>query len=188
MTETRDDTIRRLVLNERLSDKAISTRLGITRSCVTKRRTRMGLPAIHLTVPRTLEQAWEARVQPVDGGHLIWTSSLGADGLPDLWWRRKSYEPTRIAFRIRTGRDPQGSARRNCDTPLCVAPEHVDDTAERQRVREQFRYLTGMGARPTACKGGHDQAVDGRLEANGTAYCTGCQREAQQHTRQAGAA
>ncbi|NED83513.1 hypothetical protein G3I76_25900, partial [Streptomyces sp. SID11233] len=82
--------------------------------------------------------------------------------------------PLAIAFRMRTGREPVGQVRAECDVPYCVAPDCVEDEPGRLRIREQLRYLKGTAERPPFCVHGHDQAVHGRYERDGTAYCHEC--------------
>ncbi|MDX3354721.1 hypothetical protein PV703_15685 [Streptomyces sp. ME01-24h] len=164
-----------------LTDVQIAEQVGLTRSSVTKRRNRLGLSPNHVASLPSLEDTYRHHTR-ADGDHLLWTGPLGG-GLPVLNYRGRIYKPSRVAFTIRAGRQAQGYVRNNCGTPLCVAPNHVDDTAERQRLREQYRYLLGRTALGDTCGKGHDQAVEGRLEEDGSPYCAGCQRDAKRNQR-----
>jgi hypothetical protein len=118
--------------------------------------------------PATIEEKWRTRTVPVDGGHLAWT------GCPDLRWQGRTFKAGRIAFRIRTGREPVGYVRPDCGMPGCVEPTHVDDEPGRQRTRQQLRAVRGMGERPGRCAQDHNQDVHGRLDQYGKAYCNAC--------------
>jgi len=118
--------------------------------------------------PATLEDKWWSRTVPTADGHLMWTGSS------ELRWGAKRYKATRVAFRIRAGREPVGYVRPDCGTPGCVLPAHVDDQYGRQRTRQQLRALRGIGERPELCAQGHDQDVHGRLDQYGKAYCNTC--------------
>lgn len=174
-------TVRALAA-EGLSNAEIGRRTGVDPATVRHLRRELGIP------PSTngggypsLVEAFRANTRPVDGGHLEWTGGRqSTSGTPVVRYRDRAYTAGRLAFRLRTGRDPQGQVRAECGVEQCVAPEHVSDTAERQRTREQLRYLTGGGVRPAVCVHGHDQAVEGRYEPDGTAYCEACKRQQRQ--------
>lgn len=116
----------------------------------------------------TLEAKWQARTVPAAGGHLLWT------GCSYLRIRGVMYKPARIAFALRTGREPVGYVLPECGLHGCVAPAHVEDQPGRQRIRAALRAVNGMAARPAVCGHGHDQAVHGRYATNGRAYCNTC--------------
>lgn len=120
-------------------------------------------------VTASIEEAWARRTRAVDGGHLKWT------GRYTLRRAGQSYSPAAVAFRIRTGRDPQGTMRATCAVFRCVAPDHVDDAAGRAHTRAQIRAAKNLAPAPGACKRGHDQTVHGRLLTGGTTYCDACQ-------------
>ncbi|MEU0181818.1 hypothetical protein ABZ312_11605 [Streptomyces sp. NPDC006207] len=123
----------------------------------------------------TVEDKWRSKLQPVDGGHLVWTGRLGANGNPILDYKGKSYQAGRIAYRLRTGRDPVGPARRSCDVHLCVAPACVDDANDRMRVRVQLRALDGFNSPAGGvCGNGHDLTEHRRYRPDGKPYCNAC--------------
>lgn len=167
----------RNLIGDGLSNAAIGRRLHMERQTVGRMRRHLGIPNVPAQ-PLTLGQKWAARTRPVDGGHLDWTGERQTvSGTPVLRYWPDTYTAARIAFRIRTGRDPVGYARSECGRKHCVAPAHVDDTAIRQRDREALRLIGGSGQRPAMCIHGHDQTAHGRYEADGRAYCHQCKRE-----------
>jgi hypothetical protein len=119
-------------------------------------------------LPEGLVARWRSRTVALDGGHLLWT------GCGYVTWERVLFKPGRIAFIIRTGREPVGYVRADCDQRGCVTPEHVEDQPGRQRARQQLRAVRGMRPRPDVCRNGHDQTEHGRLEPDGRAYCHTC--------------
>ncbi|UQA95716.1 hypothetical protein [Streptomyces halobius] len=160
-----------------MSSEAIARKLRVDRVAVRRIRRQAGIMYVPPTFT-TAEEKWEARVRPVDGGHLEWTGERGSpSGTPVMRFREKSYSPAAIAFRQRTGRDPVGQVRAECEFKHCIAPAHVDDEPGRIRTRKQLRYLTGGTERRPYCRHGHDQAEHGRYEPDGTAYCEVCKRE-----------
>lgn len=139
-------------------------------------RDEAGIPA-YTRRPEPIEEKWRRYARPVDGGHMEWTGERGyTSGTPLLTHQERHLSAAAIAFRMRTGRDPQGVVLADCGLKHCVAPEHVDDVPGRLRTREQLRYLQGGRARPAVCKRGHDQAVHGRLLTDGRQYCGTCKR------------
>lgn len=164
------------LIREGHSNAAIARQLHVATKTVRATRTALDLPPSQHGHPHglTLEQTWQARTQPVDGGHLEWDGQHNSHGVPILNWHGKRHSAYRIAYRIRTGREPVGKVKPSCEHPGCVAPEHVDDDATRQRDRAAMRAVLGMPPRPTRCPHGHDQAVHGRLKGNNVHYCTAC--------------
>lgn len=162
------------LLGQGLSNTAIARHLGCDKHRVGNIRHELGLPNI-AQQPLTVEQKWAARTRPVDGGHLDWTGERRrTSGTPVMVYRGRMYTAARIAFRIHTGREPQGYAIAECEYPHCVEPTHVEDEAGRARTREQLRYLTGGQQRPEQCVHGHDQAEYGRYAPDGVSYCQAC--------------
>lgn len=153
----------------------IARQLGMDRRDVRRIRNQAGHPAPeHVRQPLTLEQKWRSKTRPVDGGHLEWLGSRAqASGTPVLRYGEQMYTAYRIAFRIRTGRDPIGQAKPSCEYPQCVAPDCVDDTAIRNRDRGALRAVVGMSAPPEDCGNGHGPA-DRQFSPDGVSYCAGC--------------
>lgn len=125
----------------------------------------------------TIEDKWRLFVRALDGGHMEWTGERGkASGTPLLSFKEKHHSATAVAFRIRTGRDPEGYALPECGMKQCVAPEHVEDEPGRLRLREQLRYLNGGRPIPERCSNGHARSEHGRIGPDGHAYCNTCKR------------
>ncbi|OEV09350.1 hypothetical protein AN218_23155 [Streptomyces nanshensis] len=172
-------------MTEGLSNGEVHRRTGADRSAIRRIRQQLGIAYVPPKLP-PLEEKWEQRTRPVEGGHLEWLGERAKrSGTPVMRYREKSHSPAGIAFRQRTGRDPVGQVRAECDYPHCVAPAHVDDEPGRQRTREQLRYLTGGAERPARCRHGHDQNEHGRYQPDGTAYCEACRRERKRSRRTA---
>ncbi|MFJ1528218.1 LuxR C-terminal-related transcriptional regulator [Streptomyces mirabilis] len=134
----------------------------------------------------TLEQRWQELARTVTGGHAEWTGKRSTpSNTPILRHLGSWYSPAAIAFRMRTGREPHGQVRAECDFPQCVAPACVEDEPGRQALRRHLRALQGLGPVPDTCPGGHEQAVDGRLDASLHAYCEGCKRDKARAKKQA---
>lgn len=136
------------LLRDGLPDRAAARRLGVHHATVAKVRAALGLaphPSGRKSYP-TVEDAWRAHVEPVDGGHLRWTGGFGSFGNPQVMHHGRTYSAYRIAFRLRTGRDPVGAARPACGYPRCVEPSHIDDQAARDRDRRTYTAIFGGGA------------------------------------------
>lgn len=158
------------LLRDGVSNTEIGHRLRTDRHAVARIRRDLGLPNI-VQHTQTLDEKWAANTRPADGGHVEWTGERGtSSGTPVMRYREQSYSPAAIAFRMRTGRDPQGYAFAECGMKHCVAPEHVDDEAGRRAARAKLHPgpLTGR------CRYGHERAEHGRFEPDGTAYCARC--------------
>lgn len=169
----REAEIRQLLPHH--SSEAIARQLGVDRAAVRRIRAEAGIPYVRPEQVRTLEEKWATRTRPIDGGHLEWIGERGnTAGTPVMRYKDEYYSPAAVAFRIKHGRDADGYAIADCGMKHCVAPDHVEDEAGRQRNREQLRYLMGGGERKPYCIHGHDQAEHGRYEPDGTAYCEAC--------------
>jgi hypothetical protein len=123
------------------------------------------------TVADTLQARWAARTTPAPGGHLMW------QGAHQVRFHGTIHQPARVAFTIRTGRQPVGKVWSDCGVTGCVAPNHVDDQPGRQRTRQQLRAVQGLPPRPPICAHGHGQNTHGRLDERGHAYCNACVRQ-----------
>lgn len=122
------------------SDRAIARQVGVNPRRVAPLRADLGLPKAKPgpQQPPTLAEAWRARTRTTSDGHLQWTGHVDQTGLPRLKYQGRHYSPARLAFRLRTGRDPVGAARPDCGHPLCVAPGHVDDADGRATYNAIF--------------------------------------------------
>lgn len=168
------------LIREGHSNAAIAKRLHVATRTVRAARTALDLPPSQHGYAHglSLEETWRARTRPVGGGHLEWAGQRNSHGVPVLNWHGKRHSAYRIAYRIRTGREPDGIVRPACDHPGCVAPRCMDDTRDRQTVRNAMRLLHGMPPPPATCRRGHDQTVHGRLRAaDHIHYCAACDNE-----------
>ncbi|MER8083811.1 hypothetical protein ABTZ57_01280 [Streptomyces sp. NPDC094048] len=178
------DTDISVLLRDGLSNGAIVRQLRCDKARVAVLRKKLSIPAVPLQ-PLTLEEKWASKTKPVDGGHLKWTGERGsAAGTPILRYKGECCTAAAVAFRLRTGRAPEGYAFAECGFFHCVAPDHVDDEPGRQKTREQLRYLSGGAERPRECVHGHDQGEHGKFESDGRAYCGKCKAEQRTGRRQ----
>lgn len=124
------------LLHAGLSDRAIGRQLRCDPRTVSRTRATLGLPQVrcYANPASSIEELFWERVEPVEGGHLRWTGYRG-DGTPRLTWGGRLHTAYRIAFRIRTGREPVGYVLPGCEYPRCVAPRCVADAVERERTR-----------------------------------------------------
>ncbi|MEU6340229.1 hypothetical protein ABZ883_04670 [Streptomyces sp. NPDC046977] len=158
-----------------LSSSAIARHLGADRHRVTSIRRDLGIPDVPHQ-PLTLQQKWEQRTRPVDGGHLDWTGERNSKtGTPLLRYWPDTYTAAAVAFEIKYGRKPEGQVIGECDFHQCVAPDHVQDQPGRLRLREQLHFISGGGPLPATCRPRqHDQSVHRAFWPDGTPYCAAC--------------
>ena len=137
------------LLHAGLSDDAISKQLHCADITVSKTRAALGLPKAKSGVrpAPTPEAAFHTRTREAEGGHLIWTGHV-SHGTPMLRHGGRLLSAYRIAWRIRTGREPVGHVRLMCGVPGCVAPACVDDRPTRQRDRNALAGV--LAATPTS--------------------------------------
>lgn len=162
------------LLHQNLNDHEISRQLSMDRVAIRRIRREHQLP-VQPQQPLTLVQKWAQRTRAVEGGHLEWTGERATGSrTPVLRYKDKAHTAAAIAFRLRTGREPQGYVRPECGLAHCVAPGHVFDAADRLQARDALREQQQMRPLPATCKGGHDQSTYGRLTPDGRSYCHGC--------------
>lgn len=133
------------LLDEGESCKGVARKLGVHHVTVAKVRDARGLPVAksgRKSYP-TLAEAFRAHTEPVEGGHLRWKGSRHSSGIPQVMHDGRTYSAYRLAFRLRTGREPVGQARPGCDYDGCVAPTCVADQRERERDRKTFAGIFG---------------------------------------------
>ncbi|WP_405699141.1 hypothetical protein OG209_05445 [Streptomyces sp. NBC_01383] len=117
------------------SDKAIARQLHTHRRKVREARLHIGLaPHRPGPAPSTPEDVFWRRTQPTDDGHLLWPGPgrqlRGGDNKVSVY---------RVAFRIGTGREPEGIVTNGCGRAGCVHPSHVED----QPMRQQYKAIFG---------------------------------------------
>ncbi|WP_145789559.1 hypothetical protein [Kitasatospora atroaurantiaca] len=160
------------------SNRAIARELGINAKRVATVRAGMGLPSTRGRFPAglSLVESWRVRTVPGAGGHLMWDGATTKQGSPVMRYRRDTYTAHRIAFKVRTGHWPDGTAKAECGVRLCVEPSHVDDTATRNRDRKALAAVLGRNPRVTHCRRGHDLAVHASYREDGIRWCRACKR------------
>ncbi|MFF1792641.1 hypothetical protein ACFVXQ_00110 [Kitasatospora sp. NPDC058263] len=146
------------------STSSIATELHMDRRAVRQLRAEAGIPALPGGTPQplTVEEKWQARTQPLDGGHLGWTGETATgSGTPVMRHSGTTYTAGRIAYRIQHGQDPAGYARPGCGQPGCVAPDHqVDTGATRPARQHRARYPSPeakLNALSAPTEGGHQR-------------------------------
>jgi hypothetical protein len=147
---TLDDATRsRLIelLEQGATNRAAAAELRLDKNTPARYRRQLGLGRAVLPPPPTrttvtIEQAWQANVRSVDRGHMQWIGGYNNAGVPTFTYRSRPTSSRVVAFRIRTGREPVGYVKVECDRPDCVAPAHVDDRPGRENTA---RLLTELG-------------------------------------------
>lgn len=139
-------------------DRTIARQVGATISAVTQLRAELGLPKARGGIKKagSLEDLFWQRTQPTSDGHLDWTGHRNSKGTATLHWNRDVHTALRVAYRIRTGNDPDGYAHGTCNHPGCVHPDHVDDSAVTPR-RPHHRSANGR------TPNGSDQDIEALL-------------------------
>ncbi|MEU7340574.1 hypothetical protein [Streptomyces sp. NPDC007074] len=168
------------LFREGATNRAAALALGVDRETAGRYRNALGFgpapkrPAYNRST-LTIEQKFMTHTQPVEGGHLEWTGRrTRSNGTPTFTHRERTYTARSIAFRIATGRAPQGYVTTECENPECVAPAHVEDEPGRTRVRAQLAAVNGTVSRITECGRGHDMATHRRYTPDGHPYCGTC--------------
>jgi hypothetical protein len=96
----------------------------------------------------SLEEAFYQRTKPIDGGHMVWTGAR--DGAtPMVYLGQVKHSARVVAFWLRTGFEPIGYVRPECDLPGCVAPAHVEDKPNSDRLRRHLAFLHFSASIPT---------------------------------------
>lgn len=148
------------LLHAGFGDRTIARQLAVTVSSVTAARTSLGLPKAQGGTKRAanVEDLFWRRTRPTDDGHLHWDGHRTSNSTPGIHWNGAMHSALRIAYRIRTGHDPEGYAHVTCQHPGCVAPQHVDDTAVTPR---RAHHKTAPGRQPN----GSNEEVTALLRA-----------------------
>ncbi|MFF9554551.1 hypothetical protein ACF1DY_01785 [Streptomyces albus] len=166
------------LLRQGLSDRRISEQLHVDAKAVAATRKALGLPKHRpgRAPAASLEEAFWARTEPVEGGHLRWTGTRGRHEAPIVCFRGRRVSAYRVAFGLSHTREPRGHCSPGCGYPGCVAPEHVDDDLDRTRTRAMLHAVQGRQVQGDVCKRGHEAAEHRRYTSTGRAYCGACSR------------
>ncbi|MFH9430266.1 hypothetical protein ACH4JZ_18485 [Streptomyces sp. NPDC017615] len=154
--------------------------LGIDKGTAARHRAVLGIgPATkrpaHNRSTLTVEEKFATYTQPLDNGHMAWTGRLHKTaGTPVFTHREKTFTARSIAFRVATGRKPDGNVIPECDWSECVAPGHVQDEPGRTRLRSQLAAVVGTATPLVECNRGHSTAEHRRYTPNGHPYCGTC--------------
>ncbi|MEU0627697.1 hypothetical protein [Streptomyces sp. NPDC005989] len=125
-----EEILRALLAEDDVSDLAVVRQLGCGYQRVAAIRKQFGLPAYtrgRRASYGSLEEAFTAQTEPVEGGHMRWTGTREKSGTPVLRWRTLLQTAYRVAFLMQYGRDPVGKVFRTCGIPTCVAGLHQAD-------------------------------------------------------------
>jgi hypothetical protein len=134
------------LLHAGCSDSAIGRQLGVDpKKTVARARAHLGLPKAKSgkKPAATPEDLFWRRVQPTDDGHMEWTGSRSA-GTPTLRHGGRQHTAYQLAFRITTGRDPEGYALPSCGRESCVKPGHHADRTDRAREKRVNALYAGI--------------------------------------------
>lgn len=161
------------MLRKGATNNEVARKLGVNTRAVARVRTIIGLP------PHSWATTREAKLDKFsvrfEDGHTGWTGRRLRSKTPSIRQNDVEVPASHVAFRRRTGRDPVGQVRPDCDFPHCLTPEHLMDDMDRVRVRLQLRAIYGMPKVWDTCpKGLHTWAEGGRVRANLSLYCKLC--------------
>jgi len=170
------------LIGQGLSNTQIGRELGISRQVAWRIRGELGLPQApppHLPAAGTLEEAFYQRTRDAGDGHLAWTGTHSAGRTAVFTHHGTDHTAGRVAFFLHHHRQPEGTVKPECGRRGCVAPQHVEDAPGRARIRSLHRDIFRQLPAPARhCGNGHDQATEGRYDADGHTYCAACQRAA----------
>ncbi|MEU9141683.1 hypothetical protein AB0D33_38085 [Streptomyces sp. NPDC048404] len=173
------------MLRDGATNRAAALALRIDRETAARYRSALGIapapigPAVNRS-PLTIEQKFATYTQALDGGHLVWTGRHTRNGTPVFTHRERTYTARSIAFRVATGRAPEGYVTTECENPECVAPAHVADEPGRTKLRAQLAAVLGTATALVECNRGHATAQHRRYLPDGHPYCAKCSAENKQ--------
>jgi hypothetical protein len=131
------------------SQAHIMRTLRVSHGTVKAARDWLGMPSPivgRTRPPETLAEAFAARTEPVEGGHLRWTGARCTTGTPQLGIQGRYISGYQAAFILRYGREPVGRSLPGCDYQQCVAPDHVEDQPMREKTRALYAAVFGASA------------------------------------------
>jgi hypothetical protein len=94
----------------------------------------------------TVEDAFLARVTPIEDGHARWAGKTAASGVPLVLHRGTQVSAYRVAFRLHYRRSPEGLVKPGCGLPGCVAGSHLEDRVIRQRTEAAYKAILRTAA------------------------------------------
>ncbi|MFF7880954.1 hypothetical protein ACH40F_08255 [Streptomyces sp. NPDC020794] len=137
------------MLGDGVPETRIARQLHVSAKTVAAIRQDLGLPA-----PRpgrrpqqdTVEDAFLARVTPIEDGHARWGGKTAANGVPVVLHRGSQASAYRVAFRLHYGRNPEGLVKPGCGMPGCVAGWHIEDRVVREGTAAAFEAIFGVAS------------------------------------------
>ncbi|MFI8104738.1 hypothetical protein [Streptomyces sp. NPDC086023] len=133
------------LLRAGLADHVIAKQLHTDHKKVAAARAALRLPKVKSGVKpaASIEALFHSRTEPAEDGHLRWTGYIDPRGTPVLRYAGRIRSAYRVAFTIRTGREPVGYVRPACGMSQCVAPDHVDDRPAREKNKAAYIGIFG---------------------------------------------
>lgn len=128
----------------------IARQLSVAPATVQRVREALGLPAARRGRANTygsLDEAFTANTERVDGGHLRWTGYTHATtGSQYVCFRQERITAAKVAFALHHGREPEGRVRPSCGMAGCVEGAHLVDRPKRQaNERADVMYASIFG-------------------------------------------
>ncbi|MEW1638605.1 hypothetical protein AB0469_31675 [Streptomyces sp. NPDC093801] len=132
------------MLRDGLTDRQIEKQAGVNHVRISAARAAMGIPKCRggQRPQESLEKGLRDRAREVAGGHWEWLGTFSRS-CPVFRFNGIRVTAYRAAFVARYGRRPVGAVRPVCGYPHCVAPDHVDDQAGRDRTDAVYAALFG---------------------------------------------
>lgn len=124
----------------------VAAHLHVDRRAVAATRDALGLP-VHRAIRRStpLAEAFAARTEPTDDGHLLWTGARVGNA-PGITINGRQTTARPFAFRLGYDRDPVGYVRPGCGLSECVRPDHMEDQPMREKTRTTYTAIFGGAA------------------------------------------
>ena len=178
------DAMARMILDG-ATDTTVAAELHVDRRAPARVRRILGLkPMTNSTT--TAQKLARYSNQPDAAGHVTWTGRRSHHGRPVIRHLGREIPAAAVAFEQRTGRQPVGICRADCDVRHCVALDHVTDDLERRQVRLQLRAVYGWDEPWDVCPtAGHPWDENGRVEPDLTLYCRACNTNRARRVRDA---